>query len=236
MKILVINGSPKGPKSNTMWLTNAFVSGFPDTAEVKTIHLRDMDIHPCMGCFSCWTRTPGRCAIQDDMQVIYQAILEADVIIESMPLYFAGVPSRIRMMTERCLLFTKRYEGSPEDSFHTILELEEHNLLEKKLVLIASCGYVSMDTMFEGLLKEYDLICGEGNYTKILCAQGELLQAGERTRQVVNYLEDVRQAGRDFYENGGLTPEQERKLSEPMVSPKTFEVLIKRYWSERMQG
>ena len=93
-----------------------------------------------------------------------------------------------------------------------------------------------MDTMFEGLLKEYDLICGEGNYTKILCAQGELLQAGERTRQVVNYLEDVRQAGRDFYENGGLTPEQERKLSEPMVSPKTFEVLIKRYWSERMQG
>jgi len=170
------------------------------------------------------------------MQVIYQAILEADVIIESMPLYFAGVPSRIRMMTERCLLFTKRYEGSPEDSFHTILELEEHNLLEKKLVLIASCGYVSMDTMFEGLLKEYDLICGEGNYTKILCAQGELLQAGERTRQVVNYLEDVRQAGRDFYENGGLTPEQERKLSEPMVSPKTFEVLIKRYWSERMQG
>ncbi|MBQ8983630.1 MAG: flavodoxin family protein [Lachnospiraceae bacterium] len=234
MKILVINGSPKGQKSNTMWLTNAFISGFPDTAEVKIIHLKDKDIHPCMGCFSCWTKTPGRCAIQDDMQEIYQAILESDVIIESMPLYFAGVPSRIRMMTERCLLFTKRYEGSPEDSFHTILELDEHNLMDKKLVLISSCGYVSMDTMFEGLLKEYDLICGAGNYTKILCAQGELLQAGDRTRQVVNYLEDVREAGREFYENGCLTPERERKLSEPMVSPKTFEILIKRYWSERM--
>lgn len=173
MKALIINGSPKGAASNTMWLTNAFVSGFPDTAEVKTITLRDRDIHPCMGCFSCWTRTPGQCAIQDDMQEIYQDILEADVIIESMPLYFAGMPSRMRMMTERCLLFTKRYEGSPEDTFHSILEMEEHSLKDKKLVLISSCGYVSMDTMFEGLLKEYDLICGTGNYTRILCAQDE---------------------------------------------------------------
>lgn len=234
MKALIINGSPKGAASNTMWLTNAFVSGFPDTAEVKTITLRDRDIHPCMGCFSCWTRTPGQCAIQDDMQEIYQDILEADVIIESMPLYFAGMPSRMRMMTERCLLFTKRYEGSPEDTFHSILEMEEHSLKDKKLVLISSCGYVSMDTMFEGLLKEYDLICGTGNYTRILCAQGELLQAGSRTRQVVNYLEEVKKAGREFYETGRISEERSRALERQMVSPKTFEVLIKRYWQERM--
>lgn len=234
MKVLVINGSPKGERSNTMWLTNAFVSGFPKEAEVKTIHLRDKDIHPCMGCFSCWTKTPGRCAIQDDMQEIYRDMLEADVIIESLPLYFAGMPSRMRMMTERCLLFTQRYEGSPEDTFHSILEMEEHSLKDKKLVVIASCGYVSMDTMFEGLLKEYDLICGNGNYTKVLCSQGELLQAGDKTRQVVNYLEEVKKAGQEFYEKGFISEEQQKLLDQPMVSPRTFEVLIKRYWSERM--
>ncbi len=234
MKVLIINGSPKGERSNTMWLTNAFVSGFPESAEVKTITLRDKDIHPCLGCFSCWTKTPGQCAIKDDMQEIYQDILEADVIIESIPLYFAGMPSRMRMMTERCLLFTKRYEGSPEDSFHTILEMEEHSLKGKKMVVISSCGYVSMDTMFEGLLKEYDLICGTGNYTRVLCAQGELLQAGSRTRQVINYLEEVKKAGQEFYENGMLSEERQQQLEKPMVSPQTFEVLIKRYWSERM--
>lgn len=234
MKVLIINGSPKGERSNTMWLTNAFVSGFPESAEMKTITLRDKDIHPCLGCFSCWTKTPGQCAIKDDMQEIYQDILEADVIIESIPLYFAGMPSRMRMMTERCLLFTKRYEGSPEDSFHTILEMEEHSLKGKKMVVISSCGYVSMDTMFEGLLKEYDLICGTGNYTRVLCAQGELLQAGSRTRQVINYLEEVKKAGQEFYENGMLSEERQQQLEKPMVSPQTFEVLIKRYWSERM--
>ncbi len=234
MKVLVINGSPKGERSNTMWLTHAFVDGFPDTAEVKYITLREKDIHPCMGCFSCWTKTPGQCAVKDDMQEIYQDILEADIIIESFPLYFAGMPSRMRMMTERCLLFTKRYEGSPEDTFHSILEMEEHSLKDKKLVVISSCGYVSMDTMFEGLLKEYDLICGEGNFTSILCAQGELLQAGSRTRQVVNYLEEVKQAGREYYANGQISEERSQSLMKQMVSPRTFEVLIKRYWQERM--
>lgn len=234
MKVLVINGSPKGECSNTMWLTHAFVDGFPDTAEVKYITLREKDIHPCMGCFSCWTKTPGQCAVKDDMQEIYQDILEADIIIESFPLYFAGMPSRMRMMTERCLLFTKRYEGSPEDTFHSILEMEEHSLKDKKLVVISSCGYVSMDTMFEGLLKEYDLICGEGNFTSILCAQGELLQAGSRTRQVVNYLEEVKQAGQEYYANGQISEERSQSLMKQMVSPRTFEVLIKRYWQERM--
>lgn len=234
MNVLIINGSPKGERSNTMWLTNAFVSGFPEEARVKTITLRDKDIHPCMGCFSCWTKTPGQCAVKDDMQEIYQDILEADIIIESFPLYFAGMPSRIRMMTERCLLFTKRYEGSPEDTFHSILEMEEHSLKNKKLVVISSCGYVSMDTMFEALLKEYDLICGAGNYTTILCAQGELLQAGSRTRQVINYLEEVKKAGQEFYKTGEISEDRTLMLEKQMVSPQTFEILIKRYWSERM--
>lgn len=234
MQALVINGSPKGASSNTMWLTNAFTGGFPEDVAVKMITLREKNIHPCMGCFSCWTKTPGQCAIKDDMQEIYQDILESDIIIESFPLYFAGVPSRLRMMTERCLLFTKRYEGSPEDTFHSILEMDEHSLKNKKMVLISSCGYVSMDTMFEALLKEYDLICGNGNYTRILCAQGELLQAGSRTRQVVNYLEEVRQAGREFIEQGAISEERQKILDRQMVTPRTFEVLIKRYWSERM--
>ncbi len=235
MKVLILNGSPKGEASNTMWLTNAFVAGFPDTMDIEKIHLREKELHPCMGCFSCWTKTPGHCVIQDDMQEIYRKILEADIIIESIPLYFAGMPSRMRILTERCLLFTKRYEGSPEDTFHSILEMEEHSLRKKRLVIISSCGYVSMDTMFEALTKEFDLICGNGNYTKVLCAQGELLQAGNRTRQVIHYLEEVKKAGGEFYETGSISEERIRILNTPMVSPRTFEVLIKRYWRERME-
>lgn len=51
MKVLVVNGSPKGPKSNTMQMTNAVLKGLKETnpeAEIELLTVKDMDIKPCM--------------------------------------------------------------------------------------------------------------------------------------------------------------------------------------------
>ena len=92
MKVLILNGSPKLEKSNTLNVTNAFVSGFPEGTEIKKIDIYSKDIKPCRGCFACWASKDGTCAIKDDMPEIIAAIKEADVIIESFPLYFYGMP------------------------------------------------------------------------------------------------------------------------------------------------
>ena len=63
MKVLVLNGSPKKDRSNTIQVTNAFVSGFPEGTEVKKINIYEMDIRPCQGCFACWASPDGTCAI-----------------------------------------------------------------------------------------------------------------------------------------------------------------------------
>lgn len=89
MKVLVLNGSPKGEKSNTLNITKAFLDGFSADTEVEYITVKKETIKPCMGCFSCWSRTPGECVIKDDMQKIYEKINSADIIIESFPLYFS---------------------------------------------------------------------------------------------------------------------------------------------------
>ena len=75
MKILVINGSPKGDRSNTYKLAKAFLAGMEEGAkagegsfEVEEIQVNRQDIHPCLGCFSCWSKTPGVCCIKDDMR------------------------------------------------------------------------------------------------------------------------------------------------------------------------
>lgn len=68
MKVLVVNGSPKGPKSNTMQMTNAVLKGLKETnpeAEIELLTVKDMDIKPCMGCMSCWGKTAGQCVIND---------------------------------------------------------------------------------------------------------------------------------------------------------------------------
>lgn len=51
MKVLVLNGSPKGEKSNTLNITKAFLDGFSADTEVEYITVKKETIKPCMGCF-----------------------------------------------------------------------------------------------------------------------------------------------------------------------------------------
>ena len=66
MKVLLINASPKGGRSNSLRLADAFVRGLGE-AEVERLGLCSLDIKPCRGCFACWKATPGTCCIHDDM-------------------------------------------------------------------------------------------------------------------------------------------------------------------------
>ena len=67
-RILAINGSPRGRASNTQRLVNAFFEGAAQAgAACETLFATELDIHDCVGCFSCWNKTPGVCVFKDDM-------------------------------------------------------------------------------------------------------------------------------------------------------------------------
>ena len=140
MKILVINGSPKGEKSNTMNVTRAFLSGFPEGTEIDVAELQKLDIRTCLGCYSCWGKTDGKCVINDDMTELRERILAADVIVESFPLYFFGMPSKVKTMTDRCLPFMMPYLGNVVEERNICFHwLRVKFLLEKNVVVISSC-------------------------------------------------------------------------------------------------
>ena len=48
MKILVINGSPRGEKSVTLKITRAFLEGMGESAEI--IDTMRVNVKPCLGC------------------------------------------------------------------------------------------------------------------------------------------------------------------------------------------
>lgn len=91
-KVLILNGSPKGNNSSTFKATKAFVEGIilaDSSYEAEYVWINDLNIKPCLGCLSCWGRTPGECVIKnDDASVMIKKIIECDIFIESYPLYF----------------------------------------------------------------------------------------------------------------------------------------------------
>ena len=66
MKILVLNGSPKRERSDTLHITRAFLAGMEETVSTETeiVHVIDEQIGFCRGCFAC-KRNGGKCPQRD---------------------------------------------------------------------------------------------------------------------------------------------------------------------------
>ena len=156
MRVLVVNASPKGENSHTLVVTRAFLSGFPEGTEIEMLELGKLRIRPCTGCLCCWTKTPGQCVQQDDMQRVYAAIERADVIIESFPLYFYGLPGPLKTMIDRCLPYTRAYGWSG----NTQHELRDPKMLQKKLVLISTCWHTGTEQLYAAVRAGFSLLCG----------------------------------------------------------------------------
>lgn len=233
MKVLIINGSPKGNKSNTIKLTKAFVSGIQKKipVEVSEVTLKNMNIKYCLGCFSCWGATPGECIIKDDMEDIREEILKADVIIESFPLYFFGMPGMMKNFTDRMLPFTQSYVGETAQGkaggFHEM----RFGIKEKKLVILTTCGYTDTNIIYESLKKEFDFICGNDNYTFISCPQGELFGIDAFKEITESRLKLVEEAGALFGEDK-LTEEAKDGIAQPMIPARAFEMILKKNWAD----
>ncbi len=56
------------------------------------------NIHPCRGCFNCWTKTPGKCTINDSYTEMPKYILQSNVVIIITKLYYGCYSPYIKML------------------------------------------------------------------------------------------------------------------------------------------
>ena len=82
---------------------------------VTTWNLRDQKIAYCLGCFECWTNTPGMCRIDDAGRGVPASIIGSDLTIYLTPVTFGGYSSELKKAVDRiiCLIspFFKRIDG-----------------------------------------------------------------------------------------------------------------------------
>ncbi len=100
-KIVVLNGSPR-KNGNTSALVDAFTKGAESAGnQVSVFHLDSMDIHGCKGCFGGNSSNECPCVQNDDMNIIYPAVREAEVVVLATPLYYWNMSGQIRTAIDR---------------------------------------------------------------------------------------------------------------------------------------
>jgi len=71
MKVLALNGSPRMKASSTYHMLKPLLEGMEEAgAETKLVHIRKLNLEVCIGCYTCWVRTPGKCIHKDKDQMI----------------------------------------------------------------------------------------------------------------------------------------------------------------------
>ena len=100
MKVLGMAGSPRWGGNTDLLLAEVMKGAASRGAEVKTIILNDLEITPCQHCDACLE--VGNCRIQDDMQMIYRELEQADWIVLASPIQFMGVTAQMKAMIDRC--------------------------------------------------------------------------------------------------------------------------------------
>lgn len=240
MKILAINGSPKGKRSNTWRLTSAFLEGIAakkenggaQTAEIETLNIGSLNIKPCLGCFSCWSKTPGECCIHDDMQGVIDKILWADVVVWSFPLYYFGLPGQLKTLIDRQLPMSLPFMCTETESGG---HPSRYDMSGKRTVVISTCGFYTAQGNYDCVTSLYDRLCGKGGYTAIFCGQGELFRVKELSERTDEYLSWVKKAGQEFA-SGGITGETRGKLDQNLFPRDVFEAMADASWGVGESG
>jgi multimeric flavodoxin WrbA len=100
MKVVGFTGSPR-KDSNTEIMVKEVLKGAREAgAETKVFNLSRMSITPCKACGYCKGHA-GECATDDDMQIIYKEIKEADAFILGSPVYMWQMAAQAKLFTDR---------------------------------------------------------------------------------------------------------------------------------------
>jgi len=229
MNVLIINGSPKGERSNTMNLTRAFIEGAKWT-DAELIDISRLDIKSCLGCYSCWSTTPGKCVINDDMAEVLPKIIKADVIVWSFPLYGCFFPGYMKVFTDRQLpLMLPEMVESSESGDHPL----RYDLSKQRHFYISTCGFWTSEGNYDSIIKLLERGYNTQDYKAftIFCGQGELFGVPELKEHTAQYLDIVRNAGEECI-SGSISKETQEQLSVPLFPKEVFEKMANGSWDE----
>lgn len=100
-KIVILNGGPRA-NGNTKALIERFTQGAEAAGnEVVCFDLQKMNIHGCLGCTKGGKDPKSPCVQKDDMEKIYPAYQDADIVVLASPMYYWGISGQLKCAFDR---------------------------------------------------------------------------------------------------------------------------------------
>ena len=223
MKILVLNGSPKRDKSDTMHITRAFLDGMNDAGnnEIHIIDVIDKHIEYCTGCFSCM-RNGGNCIYGDDMRAILEEILESNLLVFSFPLYCYGMPAPLKALLDRTLPLSSMAMQKVGDRYEHVGQADFSHL---KYIMLCGCGFPNSQHNFEPAVAQFKN-CFPNNHTIITVPESPMFNAPEAEIVTKPRLELVKEAGRQYAETGAVDSTLMAEICSPMIPENDYAAIV----------
>ena len=141
-KILILNGSPR-KNGATASLAKALTEGAKESGnEIKEDYITSMNIKACIGCDTCLRTHAGCVQKNDDMAIIYEDMLWADVVVFVSPVYWGTITGQLKIVFDRLFAWFNKvgFENAQKESV---------------LLMTARGGDYSMALDFYGILTKY---------------------------------------------------------------------------------
>ena len=153
-KIVVLNGSPRG-QGNTKALINAFMEGAKAAGHVVTnFDLQRMNINPCLGCGQGGKNIDSPCVQKDDMDKIYAAYRDADLVCLASPMYYWAVSGQLKCAFDRLFAVAECNEDLSNPKKEAVL-----------LMAAEGSDFAEVEYWYDRTLKHLDWI----DLGKVLC-------------------------------------------------------------------
>lgn len=227
MRVMAINSSPRGEKtSRTFLILDALTKGMSEAgAEVKMFHLRDKQIRHCIGCFTCWTKTPGTCVHKDDMtNELLPEWLASDLCVYATPLYHFTVNADMKNFIERTLpnlepFFVER-GGKTTHPMRKI---------PPRAVMLSVAGFPE-SSVFSQLSSYAHFLFGKGLAAEIYRPGAEMMSLPKLSGQLDAILEATVTAGKELVNSMRISDETLQRITMPLMDSHSMAKMANIFW------
>lgn len=228
MKILAINASFRGDTGYTKFMIEKIFEGAREAgAECENINLVKLKINHCIDCQVCQSQSHYlRCIHEDDVEMIFTKMQEADVIIFATPIYTNEMSSLLKTLLERYYYKCKIKQFKVTKSglmFHHI----DAKIFSKPFIALITCDNMLKETTqcVIDYFKNYAYFMDAKLAGMLVRKQGALTGHGKDEEKekrfpiIYDIYEAFYQAGKELGTKGIIKQSTQKRASRLVMKP-----------------